>query len=132
MAVLAVALNVTEVQPQRSELPHDVGVISMARDAPPDSAGSQFFLCLSRAGTARLDGHYCTFGYAVDGQATIDAITEVELADVAKGRPRRPPVIERAVVFPAPPRQPGRGRPDRPLFEVDEAPAGAAPDRIPR
>ena len=50
-----------------SRLPHDLGVISMARSDDPDSNGSQFFICLSREGTARLDGQYCAFGYAVDG-----------------------------------------------------------------
>ena len=52
---------------ERSTLPHDFGVISMARDNDPDSAGSQFFLCLSREGTARLDGSYTSFGETLSG-----------------------------------------------------------------
>jgi peptidyl-prolyl cis-trans isomerase B (cyclophilin B) len=101
-----------------SELPHDFGVISMARSDHPDSAGSQFFFALSREGTARLDGQYCAFGYAVDGADVIRAIAEVELADVAAGRPRNPPVVTSAVLVPAPPRTPGAGRPDGPVSAI--------------
>jgi peptidyl-prolyl cis-trans isomerase B (cyclophilin B) len=95
-----------------SSLPHDFGVISMARSDDPDSNGSQIFFCLSREGTARLDGQYCSFGYAVDGADVIKSISEVELADVATGRPVQPPVITEAELVPAPARTPGSGRPD--------------------
>jgi len=116
-----------------SGLPHEFGVISMARGDDPDSAGSQFFFCLSRDGTARLDGQYCAFGYAVDGAATIRAIADVELADVSAGRPQDPPVILRAVVVAAPPRTPGTGRPDRPVSETRSGlPAETQPQRKPR
>jgi peptidyl-prolyl cis-trans isomerase B (cyclophilin B) len=116
-----------------SELPHEFGVISMARADDPDSAGSQFFFCLSRAGTARLDGQYCAFGEAVDGARAIRAIAEVELADVATGRPAEPPVILKATLVPAPPRIPGEGRPDRPLAEKrPHPPVETQPDRVPR
>lgn len=117
-----------------SALPHDFGVISMARDVDPDSAGSQIFICLSRAGTARLDGHYCAFGSAVEGAETIRAIADVELADVATGRPQVPPVILEALLVPAPPRRPDAGRPDRALCEPAPEPAEppAGPKRVPR
>ncbi|HWB19633.1 MAG TPA: peptidylprolyl isomerase, partial [Phycisphaerales bacterium] len=55
---------------ENSTLPHDFGVISMARSDDPDSAGSQFFICLSREGTSRLNGQYCSFGYVIDGAKT--------------------------------------------------------------
>ncbi|MHC4275186.1 MAG: peptidylprolyl isomerase [Planctomycetota bacterium] len=114
-----------------SGLRHDFGVISMARADLPDTAGSQFFICLSRAGTARLDGQYCAFGYAVEGAGTIRAIAAVELADVAAGRPVDPPVITGAVLVPAPPRTPGVGRPDEPVID-DQAARDTPLDRIPR
>jgi peptidyl-prolyl cis-trans isomerase B (cyclophilin B) len=114
-----------------SGLRHDFGVISMARADHPDSAGSQFFICLSRAGTARLDGQYCAFGYAVEGAETIRAVAAVELADVAAGRPVDPPVVFTAELVPSPPRMPGVGRPDRPVID-QEAAAETQPDRIPR
>ncbi len=116
-----------------SELPHEFGVISMARADSPDSAGGQFFFCLSRAGTARLDGQYCAFGHAVDGAGTIRAIADVELADVSTGRPAEPPAIVEASLVPAPPRAPGEGRPDRPVAETrPRPPAETQPDRVPR
>jgi len=116
-----------------SGLAHEFGVISMARGDDPDSAGGQFFFCLSREGTARLDGQYCAFGYAVAGADTIRRIAVVELADVASGRPADPPVITRAILVGAPPRTPGVGRPDRPVSEVRAMPPAATqPDRVPR
>jgi peptidyl-prolyl cis-trans isomerase B (cyclophilin B) len=115
-----------------SRLAHDFGVISMARDVDPDSAGSQFFICLSRAGTARLDGHYCAFGTAVEGGETIHAIAGVELADVAAGRPVAPPVIDSAEPVPAPPRRPGLGRPEPPLVPAPPPVPAPRPERVPR
>jgi peptidyl-prolyl cis-trans isomerase B (cyclophilin B) len=114
-----------------SRLPHDFGVISMARGDDPDSAGSQFFICLSRAGTARLDGQYCAFGCAVAGASTIRSIAGVELADVATGRPVDPPVVVRAELVPSPPRSTGSGRPDHPVID-DGVPVEAQIGRIPR
>ncbi len=114
-----------------SRLPHGFGVISMARADHPDSAGSQFFICLSREGTARLDGQYCAFGYAVEGADTIRAIAAVKLADPARGRPARPPIIQWAELVASPPRVPGEGRPDSPVSRHQERPQ-TQPDRVPR
>lgn len=113
-----------------SKLKHEFGVISMARDDNPDSAGSQFFIALSREGTQHLDGQYCAFGYAVDGADTINAIAGVELADVDAGKPRNPPMIEHAFLQPSPPRTPGKGRPDAKV--IDETPVDPRPGRVPR
>jgi peptidyl-prolyl cis-trans isomerase B (cyclophilin B) len=110
-----------------SDLPHEFGVISMARNDGPDTAGSQFFIALSREGTARLDGQYCAFGWAVDGADAIVAIADAEIADLASGRPRTPPVVRSASLVPAPPRSVGVGRPDRRV-----APPSAEPRPVPR
>lgn len=115
-----------------SGLEHNFGVISMARGDEPHSAGSQFFICLSREGTARLDGQYAAFGYAVDGARTIVSIADVELADIAAGRPARPPVIQRATLLPAPPRIIGTGRPDQRVTLEEIQPPSAAPEPEPR
>jgi cyclophilin family peptidyl-prolyl cis-trans isomerase len=113
-----------------SALPHDFGVISMARDDHPDSAGSQFFIALSRLGTQHLDGQYCSFGHAVEGAEAINAIASAELADVAAGRPKDPPRILRAELIASPPRLIGRGRPDSPV--KDTSPVEPDPGRVPR
>ncbi|MCI0674836.1 MAG: peptidylprolyl isomerase [Phycisphaerales bacterium] len=117
---------------EESNLPHDFGVISMARSDDPDSNGSQFFIALSREGTARLDGQYCSFGYAVDGAQTIQAIADVELADVAAGRPVDPPVINSAELIPAPPRTPNQGRPDQRVTPESKPTPTRPSGRIPR
>ncbi len=85
---------------ENSSLPHDFGVISMARASDPDSAGCQFFLCLSREGTARLDGQYCSFGETVSGNDVIRAIAAAPLADPATGEPVEPPIIHSIALIP--------------------------------
>lgn len=90
-----------------SQLPHDFGVISMARDTDPNTNGSQVFVCLSREGTARLDGRYTAFGTTVRGHDTIRAIAAVPLVPGEKSdRPVNPPVLQRARVIDAPPIKP--------------------------
>ncbi len=70
-----------------SVLPHDFGVISMARSDDPNSNGSQFFICLSREATAILDGRYTAFGEAIRG------------ADVIKALGETPPTAERPIIL---------------------------------
>ena len=89
---------------ENSSLPHDFGVISMARAGDPDSAGSQFFLCLSRQGTARLDGQYCAFGETIEGDDVIRAISTTPLADPSSGKPVNPPKIHTIRLEPPAPR----------------------------
>jgi peptidyl-prolyl cis-trans isomerase B (cyclophilin B) len=43
---------------------HEEGVLSMARSSDPNSAGSQFFICLGRA--PHLDKQYTAFGKTMD------------------------------------------------------------------
>lgn len=52
--------------------PHKRGTLSMARAADPDSAGSQFFICV--ADSAFLDGKYTVFGEVVSGMEVADKI----------------------------------------------------------
>ena len=44
----------------------------MARSGQPDSAGSQFFICVADA--AFLDGQYSVFGEVVSGMEVVDKI----------------------------------------------------------
>jgi len=46
---------------------HDAGTLSMARSSDPDSAGSQFFVCLGREKCRHLDGSYTAFGQVIEG-----------------------------------------------------------------
>ncbi|MCR4762523.1 MAG: peptidylprolyl isomerase [Lachnospiraceae bacterium] len=55
-----------------NNLKHTKGVLSMARSADPDSAGSQFFIMHEEA--PHLDGAYAAFGKVIEGQSAVDAI----------------------------------------------------------
>jgi len=58
---------------------HERGVLSMARSADPNSAGSQFFICLGDAGF--LDHQYTAFGKLIKGDDVLEKIgnTPVEM-----------------------------------------------------
>lgn len=58
-----------------NDLAHERGVISMARTAVPDSAGSQFFIMV--ADSSNLDGQYAAFGRVTSGMEEVDRIVSV-------------------------------------------------------
>jgi peptidyl-prolyl cis-trans isomerase B (cyclophilin B) len=60
------------VKAEFSNTPHKRGTLSMARSAHPDSAGSQFFICVAAA--PFLDGKYTVFGEVVTGIEVVDKI----------------------------------------------------------
>lgn len=102
-----------------SSVPHDFGVLSMARDTDPNTNGSQVFVCLSREGTQRLDGRYVSFGEAVRGAEVILAIGATP---VNGDRPVEPPVLRQVRLVPAPPFGMGPGPLKRP--EIKDVPTG--------
>lgn len=62
----------------KNTLSHDKGVISMARSADYDSAGSQFFIVLDDSAKASLDNLYAGFGKVIEGMDIIEEIEESE------------------------------------------------------
>ena len=81
---------------------HDRGVISMARGPDPDSAGSQFFICL--APVRRLDGQYTTFGKLIKGDDVLDKIGNTPVTNNGMGEMSKPTkriVIESVKIVPA-------------------------------
>src|SRR5262245_1419524 len=81
---------------------HDRGVISMARGPDPDSAGSQFFICL--APVPRLDRQYTTFGKLVKGDDVLEKIGDTSVTKNSMGEPSKPTkrvVIEKIEIVPA-------------------------------
>jgi peptidyl-prolyl cis-trans isomerase B (cyclophilin B) len=60
------------VKAEFNDKPHKRGILSMARSAHPDSAGSQFFICVSDA--PHLDRQYTVFGEVTSGIDTVDKI----------------------------------------------------------
>ena len=69
-----------------NDRPHKRGTLSMARKADPDSAGSQFFICVADA--PFLDGKYTVFGEVEEGMEVVDKI-------VSQPRDRRDNPLER-------------------------------------
>jgi len=61
-----------QIKAEFNEKPHVRGVISMARSAHPDSAGSQFFICLGEAKS--LDHKYTAFGSLIRGDDVLGKI----------------------------------------------------------
>ena len=59
----------------QNDLLHTRGVLSMARTADPNSAGSQFFIMHKDA--PHLDGQYAAFGKVVAGMDVVDKIAAV-------------------------------------------------------
>src|SRR5882757_4890889 len=81
---------------------HDRGVVSMARGSDPDSAGSQFFICLGNV--RRLDHQYTTFGKLIKGQDVLEKIGDIPVTRNSMGEPSKPSkrvVIESIKIVPA-------------------------------
>jgi peptidyl-prolyl cis-trans isomerase B (cyclophilin B) len=60
------------IKAEFNERPHKRGTLSMARAASPDSAGSQFFICVKDS--SFLDRQYTVFGEVVSGIEVVDKI----------------------------------------------------------
>ncbi len=86
------------VEAEFNDRPHEKGVLSMARSADPNSAGSQFFVCLGREHCHHLDGEYTAFGKVIDGIEIVDKIAATKLANPREGTPADPPRILKATV----------------------------------
>jgi peptidyl-prolyl cis-trans isomerase B (cyclophilin B) len=80
-----------KIKAEFNATPHDTGVLSMARTSDPNSAGSQFFICLGRQ--PHLDQNYTAFGRAADE----DSMNTVrEIGTVRTGPNDRP--VEKVVI----------------------------------
>jgi peptidyl-prolyl cis-trans isomerase B (cyclophilin B) len=96
------------VQAEFSNLKHEPGILSMARQGDPleqqgmkpryefaNSAGSQFFICTEEI--PGLDGKYTIFGRVAEGMETVKAIASLPLKPGTE-RPAQPPVIKKMTV----------------------------------
>jgi peptidylprolyl isomerase len=70
-----------DLKAEFSRQKHVRGVCSMARSSSPNSANSQFFICLDDA--TFLDGQYTVWGEVTSGMDAVDALP--------KGEPPRTP-----------------------------------------
>lgn len=71
-----------------NERSHTRGVLSMARSNDPNSAGSQFFICLGDA--KFLDRQYTAFGQLTQGDEVLGAIGETPCKAAGGGEQSKP------------------------------------------
>ncbi|MFG0257986.1 MAG: peptidylprolyl isomerase [Phycisphaerales bacterium JB043] len=82
------------VKAEFNDREHVPGVLSMARSQDPDSAGSQFFICLTREHCRHLDGQYTAFGKVIEGMDSVEKIASTPLSNPSMGTPATPPKME--------------------------------------
>ena len=84
-----------KIKAEFNDHPHARGVISMAREMDPDSAVSQFFICL--APVPRLDHQYTTFGKLIKGDDVLEKIgnAPVTFANGENSKPTKRLVINK-------------------------------------
>jgi len=91
-----------KIKAEFNDRSHERGVISMARSSDPDSAGSQFFMCL--ASVPRLDHQYTTFGRLIKGDDVLEKIGDTPVTSSSMGensKPTKRVVIESIKIVPA-------------------------------
>jgi peptidyl-prolyl cis-trans isomerase B (cyclophilin B) len=91
-----------QIKAEFNQHKHERGVISMARGPDPDSAGSQFFICL--APVPQLDGKYTTFGKLIKGDDVLEKIGDTPVIKNSAGensKPTKRVVIEKIEIAPA-------------------------------
>ena len=62
------------IKAEFSDVPHERGILSMARSQDPDSAGSQFFIVMKDSHF--LDNNYSVFGKVLNGMDVADKIVD--------------------------------------------------------
>jgi peptidyl-prolyl cis-trans isomerase B (cyclophilin B) len=85
-----------KIKAEFNDTPHKPGVLSMARAQSPDSAGTQFFICLEYH--KHLDRQYTAFGKVADDESmkTVKAIGDAPTS--AGDRPKEDVKIQKAAV----------------------------------
>jgi peptidyl-prolyl cis-trans isomerase B (cyclophilin B) len=77
-----------KIKAEFNDKKHVHGVLSMARSASPDSAGSQFFICLGDA--PFLDGKYTGFGKVIKGEDVLQKLGDSPVGPSPSGEPSKP------------------------------------------
>jgi peptidyl-prolyl cis-trans isomerase B (cyclophilin B) len=77
-----------QIKAEFNDRSHQRGVISMARSANPDSAGSQFFICDGDA--SFLDRQYTAFGKLIKGEDVLAKIAGTPVGSSGSGEPSKP------------------------------------------
>ena len=77
-----------QIKAEFNDRSHQKGVLSMARSANPDSAGSQFFICHGDA--SFLDRKYTAFGKVIKGTDVLDKIANTPVTRSGSGENSKP------------------------------------------
>ena len=77
-----------QIKAEFNDKSHLRGVISMARSQNPDSAGSQFFICLAEA--KFLDRQYTAFGRLIKGDEVLGALGDAPVTRSSSGEQSKP------------------------------------------
>jgi peptidyl-prolyl cis-trans isomerase B (cyclophilin B) len=89
-----------KISAEFNSTPHEPGVLSMARTNDPNSAGSQFFLCLEKQKS--LDNQYTVFGRTADAKSLATVRTIGGVPTGPNDKPRDNVVIEKVTVTETP------------------------------
>lgn len=86
------------IEAEFNKNPHIVGTLGMARTADPNSASTEFYICLARR--AHLDEKYTVFGQLIEGFDVLEKIGNIEVKEKFIGgtafhRPKQPVTILR-------------------------------------
>jgi peptidyl-prolyl cis-trans isomerase B (cyclophilin B) len=77
-----------KIKAEFNDRPHVRGVLSMARSRDPDSAGSQFFICLGTASS--LDRQYTAFGKLIKGDDVLGKLGDTPVGPNRGGELSKP------------------------------------------
>lgn len=92
-----------KIKAEFNDKKHEKGVISMARSQSPDSAGSQFFICLDAA--SFLDHKYTAFGKVTKGLDVLENIGNTPVGPSPGGensKPQKRIEVQSVKIVPAP------------------------------
>src|SRR5438309_6673067 len=91
-----------KIKAEFNDRSHQRGVVSMARSQHPDSAGSQFFICLGDA--KFLDRNYTAFGKLIKGDEVLGKLgdTAVTMSNSGeKSKPTSRVAVDKIEIVPA-------------------------------
>jgi cyclophilin family peptidyl-prolyl cis-trans isomerase len=81
--------DLPDLKAEFNDIPHERGILSMARSMSPDSANSQFFICF--ASHPHLDRQYTVFGKVLSGMELVD---QIKKGAPGSGSVDQPDIIE--------------------------------------
>ena len=85
--------DLPDLKAEFNDVPHEKGILSMARSQNPDSANSQFFICFDKH--PHLDRQYTVFGKVISGMEFVD---QIKKGAPGSGAVNNPDIIEKIIV----------------------------------